>query len=220
MNNNMIELQNVSKSFDDGKIVALENINLTVEKGEFLSIMGPSGCGKSTLLNMIGALDTPTTGEVVIDGKNLKKYKDLSDYRSKKVGFIFQLHNLIPTLSALENVQVPMFESKTGKKNRAKKARELLKMVGLIDRDNSLPNKLSGGQRQKVAIARALANDPEIIIADEPTGSLDTKSGETVLKLLEQIHHERKVTVILVTHDQGVGDAADRKIKMVDGKII
>lgn len=218
--NNFIELKKVTKSFDDGQIVAMDEVDLDIKKGEFISIMGPSGCGKSTLLNMIGALDSPTTGEVWINGENLSKFKDLSDYRSKKIGFIFQLHNLIPTLTALENVQIPMFESKISKNKRIAKAKKLLKLVGLEDRDDSLPNKLSGGQRQKVAIARALANDPTIIIADEPTGSLDSKSGETVLKLLEQIHHDQDVTVILVTHDQRVGDSADRKIKMLDGKIV
>jgi putative ABC transport system ATP-binding protein len=218
--NNFIEVFDATKSFDDGAIKALDGVNVSIGKGEFVSIMGPSGCGKSTLLNMIGALDVPTSGKIVIDGKNLSEFGDLAEYRSKKIGFVFQLHNLIPSLSALENVQVPMFSTKLSRKQRLAKAKKLLRLVGLEERDNNLPNKLSGGQRQKVAIARALANDPEILIADEPTGSLDSKSGETVLKLLEQVHHEQGVTIILVTHDQRVGEAADRMIRMLDGRIV
>lgn len=218
--NNIIEVKNVFRTFDDGTIKALNGVDLTISKGEFVSIMGPSGCGKSTLLNMIGALDEPTSGEVIIDGKNLESWPDLSEYRSRNVGFIFQLHNLIPSLTAIENVQVPMFGTGSGRKKREEKARELLDSVGLKDRSNNVPNKLSGGERQKVAIARALANDPVILIADEPTGSLDSVSSKNILDLLEEIHHQKGVTLILVTHDQNVAARADRKINMLDGKII
>lgn len=216
--NNFIEIKSVTKTFDNGAIKALDKTDLVVKKGEFLSIMGPSGCGKSTLLNMIGALDSPTAGDVIVDGKNLAEYNDLSVYRATKVGFIFQLHNLIPTLTAIENVQVPMI-GVLAKEKRISKAKELLSLVGLKGHDYSLPTKLSGGERQKIAVARALANDPEILIADEPTGSLDSISSKNILDLMENIHHQIGMTVILVTHDHAVAARADIKIKMIDGKI-
>lgn len=215
-----IQIKNLIKEFDEGKIKALRGVDLEIEKGEFVAIMGPSGCGKSTLLNMIGALDKPDSGEVIVEGKNLVQYKDLSSYRQQKVGFIFQLHNLIPTLTALENVQIPMFGGKLKRKERFAKARKLLELVGLKEREDNLPTKLSGGERQKVAVARALANNPEIIIADEPTGNLDSESSQVILDLLKKIHHESKATIILVTHDRGVASSAGRIIQMRDGRIV
>lgn len=219
-NNRFIQVKNLTKSFDEGRIKALRGINLTIGKDEFIAIMGPSGCGKSTLLNMMGALDSPDSGEIIVNGENLGRYKDLSEYRSKKVGFVFQLHNLIPSLTALENVQTPMFAANIKDSERIKKATELLHLVGLKGRSDNLPAKLSGGERQKVAIARALANSPGIIIADEPTGNLDSQSAKMIMNLLKKIHQEQDVTIILVSHDMAVASWADRIINMLDGKIV
>jgi putative ABC transport system ATP-binding protein len=215
-----IQIKNLEKSYEKGRIRALCGVNLDISRGEFVAIMGPSGCGKSTLLNMIGALDIPDAGQLIINGKNLKELKNQSLLRAQTIGFVFQLHNLIPTLTALENVQIPMFEKKMKTKNRKVKAKEILELVGLKNRENSQPVKLSGGERQRVAVARALANDPEIIIADEPTGSLDSKSSEEILKLLKKIQTEANKTIIMVTHDQNVALHASRIIKMKDGKIV
>ena len=220
MNDDFIKITNLKKSFDDGRIEALRGVDLAIKKSEFICIMGPSGCGKSTLLNMIGALDRPDSGEIIIDGEDLANIKDLSGFRAKKVGYIFQLHNLIPSLTAAENIQIPMFEGILGARVRKEKAKNLLQSVGLEDRDHSLPTKLSGGERQRVAVARALANDPEIIMADEPTGSLDSKKSQEILELLRKINQETKATIILVTHDQNVASYADRIINMLDGVIV
>lgn len=220
MNENYIIAKELKKSFEEGRIGALRGVNLSIKKGEFVAIMGPSGCGKSTLLNMLGALDEPDLGEVIVDGKLLKEYKDLSEYRAKKVGFVFQLHNLIPSLTAMENVQVPMLGIKIGSFVRENKIEEIFNLVGLKERENCLSNKLSGGERQKVAIARALANKPEIIIADEPTGNLDSQSSKVILDLLKRIHQETGATIILVTHDEKVASVADRIIRMLDGRIV
>jgi putative ABC transport system ATP-binding protein len=219
MTQKYIIIKNLKKSFENGRIKALRGVNLELAKHDFVAIMGPSGCGKSTLLNMIGALDRPDVGEIIVSGQNLREMRDLSKFRAHKVGFIFQLHNLIPTLTALENVQVPMFETKIRTSVRKKKAKNLLQLVGLIGRDNSLPTKLSGGERQRVAVARALANDPEILIADEPTGSLDSKSAKEILELLQEIHRKTANTIIVVTHDKTVASYADQIIQMKDGKI-
>lgn len=215
-----IQIKNLKKQFDEGQITALDGVNLEIEKGEFVAIMGPSGCGKSTLMNMISALDTPSEGEIIIGGKKLSDFKDLSEFRAKKLGFIFQLHNLIPTLSAVENVQIPMFENKVGSQHRYEKAKKLLDLVGLENRVDNLPTKLSGGERQRVAAARALANDPEILIADEPTGALDSKKAKDLLGLLKEIHQEKGITIIMVTHDREVASCADRIINMKDGSVI
>lgn len=220
MERSFIQIKNLKKSFEKGKIKALQGIDLEIGCGEFIAIMGSSGCGKSTFLNMIGALDLPDYGEIIINGSNLRKYKNLANFRSKKVGFIFQLHNLIPTLTAAENVQIPMFEKKIKTSLQKKLAHELLNLAGLKDRGNVLPTKLSGGERQRVAVARALANNPEILIADEPTGSLDSKSAKGILELLRKIQKETNKTVIMVTHDEFVASYADRILKMIDGKIV
>ncbi len=215
-----IEIQNLIKTYEGGRIRALNGVNLSVKQGEFVAIMGPSGCGKSTLMNMIGALDQPDQGKIIIGGEDLSKGTDPSHFRAQKVGFVFQLHNLIPTLTAIENVQIPMFETSLKVGAREEKARKLLALVGLKDRENSLPTKLSGGERQRVAVARALANDPEILIADEPTGNLDSHSAIQLLELLKKIHQESGNTMILVTHDPNVAAYADRIIRMLDGKIV
>lgn len=215
-----IQIKNLKKTYERGKIKALRGVNLKLEKGDFVAIMGPSGCGKSTLLYMIGALDLPDSGEIVIDGKTLAVCKDLAKFRSQKIGFIFQLHNLIPTLTAFENVMIPMFETRMGFRARQKKARELLKLVGLEHRQNLDAPKLSGGERQRVAVARALANDPEILIADEPTGSLDSKSSREILELLCEVRKKTKKTIIMVTHEKSAAVFADRIFKMIDGRIL
>lgn len=215
-----IEIKNLIKKFDDGQIKALDGVDIQIEKGEFVAIMGPSGCGKSTLMNMVSALDKPSSGDVVIGGAKLSEFKDLSEFRAKKLGFIFQLHNLIPTLSAVENVQIPMFEEKMAPKEKYQKSKKLLELVGLGERIDNLPTKLSGGERQRVAAARALANDPEILIADEPTGALDSKKAKDLLDLLKKIHQEKGITIIMVTHDKDVALYADRIINMKDGKVL
>ena len=216
----LISLFDLVKEYDDGSVKALNGINLDIFEGEFVSIIGPSGSGKSTLLNMLGALDIPTRGEIYMDGINLLKAKDLSDFRREKIGFVFQLHNLIPNLSVMDNVQIPLMHTGLSSKEMKKRAEEMISAVGLADKKKQKPNKLSGGQRQRVAIARALVNKPSIILADEPTGSLDTKTGAMVLKLLRDMHDAYNVTLIIVTHDINVANLAERTIKIQDGQII
>ena len=216
---NIVEIKNLKKSFDHGKITALNGLNLEIKEGEFVSIIGPSGSGKSTLLNMIGALDKADAGNITVSGIDLVRKKDLSDFRSQEIGFIFQLHNLIPNLSVLENVEIPMFESKISAKDMRKRALELLDYVGLSDKIKRKPTELSGGERQRVAIARALANKPSIILADEPTGSLDSKTGQMILQRLKELHVKENVTLVIVTHDMNVASLADRTIEVLDGQV-
>ncbi|WP_461436069.1 ABC transporter ATP-binding protein, partial [Methanosphaera sp.] len=219
---NIVSIRNLKKFYDNGETKALNGINLDIQKGEFVSIIGPSGSGKSTLLNMIGALDIPDSGSITVDGIDLNNSKEnLSKFRSQKIGFIFQLHNLIPNLSVLENVQIPLIGKHLRvNKTNENKAIELLKSVGLEDKIHQNPTKMSGGQRQRVAIARALVNEPSIIIADEPTGALDTKTSQKIMNLLKKLHKERNVTLIVVTHDPTVANQADRIRTVRDGKII
>jgi putative ABC transport system ATP-binding protein len=198
-NGNIVEITNLKKGYDKGKIKALNGIDIQIRKGEFVSIIGPSGSGKSTLLNMIGALDTADDGLITVAGNDLMLKKDLSDFRSKKIGFIFQLHNLIPNLSVLENVIIPMYGNGYKSSHMSKRAMKLLKYVKLEDKAERKPTELSGGERQRVAIARALANNPSIILADEPTGSLDSKNGQMVLERLKELHENENVTLIMVT---------------------
>lgn len=219
-NENIIEIHNLKKSYDKGKIKALNGIDLEIKKGEFVSIIGPSGSGKSTLLNMLGALDTADEGTINVAGVDLTKSRDLSQFRSKEIGFVFQLHNLIPNLTVLENVQIPMLETPLSSEKREERAMELLKSVQLEDKINQRPTKLSGGQRQRVAIARALVNHPSIVLADEPTGSLDSKTGDIILDLLKDLHKKENVTLVMVTHEPYVANLAERSITVKDGKII
>jgi ABC-type lipoprotein export system ATPase subunit len=217
----VVETKNLTKTYGNGHlVVALDAVNLAIRRGEFLAIVGPSGSGKSTLLNLLGALDRPTSGEVVIDGSPLTKVKDLDRFRSQMVGFVFQTHNLIPTLSARENVEVPMYESSLSGGKRHQRAAGLLQMVGLGDRQEALPNQLSGGQRQRVAIARALANNPAIVLADEPTGNLDSKTTSEILELLSELNREQGSTLIVVTHNAQVARAARRIVTLRDGKVL
>jgi ABC-type lipoprotein export system ATPase subunit len=215
----LVRTSGLSRIYGDGtKIRALDGVDLLVAPGELVAVMGPSGSGKSTLLNIIGALDRQDEGEIFINGTNLRDVTDLDAFRSRMVGFVFQLHNLLPTLTALENVEVPMV-GVIGKKERRLKAIELLELVGLSDRSQHLPAQLSGGQRQRVAIARSLANSPSLILADEPTGALDTSSGKELMKLLRLLNHNQGVTIIVVTHDLTVARQTNRVIYMLDGKI-
>ena len=216
----LISLFDVVKEYDKGTVKALNGINLDIFEGEFVSIIGPSGSGKSTLLNMLGALDKPTRGKIYIDGIDLVKEKDLSEFRQEKIGFVFQLHNLIPNLSVFDNVQIPLLPTGMSNKEMKERASEIIRAVGLEDKKKQRPNKLSGGQRQRVAIARALVNNPSIILADEPTGSLDSKTGEMILNLLMEMHERYNVTLIIVTHENDVAALAERTIKIKDGQII
>lgn len=217
----MIELSQVRKMYrmGDTEVEALENADVNIGEGEFVAVMGPSGSGKSTLMNMIGALDVPTSGEVKIDDETVSGLSEdeLALLRSRKIGFIFQQFNLIPSMNATENVALPMLFRGTGKKERTDRSEELLEKVGLGDRLHHMPSELSGGQRQRVSIARSLANDPEIILADEPTGNLDTETGENIMDLLTELNEEGK-TIVMVTHDEHDAGYADRVIKIVDGK--
>lgn len=215
-----VDLKNLYKSYEDGKIRALNGVDLTIEEGEFVSIIGPSGSGKSTLLNMLGALDIPDSGSINVAGHDLSEKRKLNEFRAEKIGFIFQLHNLIPNISVVENIEIPMYTQKISSKEMRIRALGLLEDVGLKDKADIMPNKLSGGERQRVAIARALANDPSIILADEPTGSLDSKTGSKILKQLIDLHKDKNVTLIIVTHDMDVARLADRVIEVLDGEIV
>jgi ABC-type lipoprotein export system ATPase subunit len=216
----MIETHDLRRVYGDGEeIRALDGVNLRVEAGEFLAVMGPSGSGKSTLLNMLGALDRPTSGQVFINGQDLARVRDIDGFRAKTVGFMFQLHNLLPTLTARENVEVPMAGYR-GARAQRQRAEELLALVGLADRMNHLPGQLSGGQRQRVAAARALANQPPLIFADEPTGSLDTTAGQELMTLLKELNRTQGTTFVIVTHDPSVARQTRRVLVMADGKII
>jgi ABC-type lipoprotein export system ATPase subunit len=216
----IIETRNLSRVYGDGEAIhALDGVDLQVAQGELVAVMGPSGSGKSTLLNMIGALDKPTTGQVFVDGQDLAAIRNQDHFRAKKVGFIFQLHNLLPTLTARENVEVPMM-GHLGGHSRRKRAEELLGLVGLESRMNHLPNQLSGGQRQRVAVARALANSPPLVLADEPTGSLDTVSSRELMKLLAELNRSQGTTFLVVTHDPAVARQTRRVLVMADGKIV
>jgi len=220
----LIELKNVTKAYELGgeKIFALDHINLRIEKGDFIAIMGPSGSGKSTLANVIGGLDTPDEGEILVDETNISKISDseLSKYRNKKIGFIFQSYNLQPMYTALENVMVPLIFSGMSLRNREKRAWDCLKAVGMDDRSKHRPSQLSGGQRQRVCIARALANNPEIIIADEPTGNLDSKKGAEIVSLLKDLNQRDGITLIVITHDPNVAKQAKKIITIKDGRLI
>jgi len=219
-NENIIEIKDLKKGYDNGKIKALNGMNLNVKKGEFISIMGPSGSGKSSLLNMIGGLDVADEGTINVAGIDMMKTKNLNKFRSKEIGFVFQMHNLIPNLTVVENVEIPMYETNTSSKEMRERALDLLKSVDLADKVDQKPTKLSGGQRQRVAIARALVNKPSIILADEPTGSLDSKTGEVILNLLKDLHAKENVTLVMVTHEPYVGNQAERIVTVLDGKCV
>jgi ABC-type lipoprotein export system ATPase subunit len=216
----LVETRDLTRIYGDGEeIRALDGVNLKVTPGELVTVMGPSGSGKSTLLNMIGALDKPTSGQVLINGEDLAQIRNKDEFRAKTVGFMFQLHNLIPTLTAKENVEVPMM-GHVGIRERRKRSGELLELVGLPDRMNHLPNQLSGGQRQRVAVARSLANKPLIVLADEPTGSLDSAAGQSLMSLIQELNQSQGTTFIVVTHDQAVAPQTNRVLVIADGRIV
>jgi putative ABC transport system ATP-binding protein len=219
----VIELKNVSKTYDMGevKVTALRNVSMRVERGEFVVIMGPSGSGKSTLMNLVGCLDVPTEGKIFLENHDISKLSEsqLARIRGSKIGFIFQFFNLYPTLSVIENVELPMRIHNYDEKMIRKKSLELLKMVNLENRNEHLPSQLSGGEMQRVAIARALTTDPSMILADEPTGNIDSKTSKEIMDFLTKLHKEKSETIIIVTHDQSVSHYAQRVIHLKDGEI-
>jgi putative ABC transport system ATP-binding protein len=214
-----VAVERVSKSFEAGRVHALVGVSFDVQPGEFVALTGPSGCGKSTLLNLIGLLDRPDAGVIRVDGRPLDEIGDAAEYRAATVGFVFQFHDLLPTLTALENVQLPMLGRGRRRRDREEHARELLGEVGLTKREHARPRTLSGGERQRVAIARALANEPRLLLADEPTGALDSTTGAQVLALIQDVRERRGTTVLVVTNDEHVAERADRTLRMRDGVI-
>jgi putative ABC transport system ATP-binding protein len=214
-----VVVRDVRKSFDGGRIRALDGVSLELDAGELVALTGPSGCGKSTLLNLIGALDWPDSGEIHVGGEDVTRLPNASRYRATTVGFVFQFHNLMTTLTALENVQIPML-GRNPRAEREERARSLLAEVGLAEREHSRPPTLSGGERQRVAIARALANAPRLLLADEPTGALDSETGAQILDLLRGVRDARGTTILLVTNDDAVAAQADRVLRLRDGALI
>jgi putative ABC transport system ATP-binding protein len=221
----MIEVKNLEKKYfidTPNELHVLDNVNLKIEDGEFVALVGASGSGKSTFMNIVGALDRPTSGEYTIDGVPIQSMtqNQLSDIRGKKIGFIFQSFNLMGRSSALKNVELPMLYVGIPAKERTRRAKELLELVGMGDRMNHLPNELSGGQKQRVAIARSLVNDPSIILADEPTGALDSKTGDMVMDIFKKVHKEKKKTILIITHSMEVAQMTQRIITIKDGRIL
>ena len=218
----ILKLTNICKDYMQGKdpVRVLKNINLTVEKGDYLAIMGPSGSGKTTLMNLIGCLDVPTSGEYELDGRNLKDLSDnaLADIRNKHIGFVFQSFHLLPKMSALDNVALPLLYAGVPLKERRARAEKALQAVGLADRVHFLPNQLSGGQCQRVAIARAMVANPDLLLADEPTGALDTKSGQQIMEIFRQLS-DSGMTIIMITHEPSIADCADKIYHILDGEL-
>ncbi len=219
----LIEMRKLSKIYTAGtvEVNALSEIDLVIDAGEFLSIMGPSGSGKSTLMNILGCLDAPTSGKYVLDGMDVSGLDrdERAEVRNKKIGFVFQGFNLLSRITACQNVELPLIYGHVSKKDRRKKAEEALSLVGLADRIGHLPSQLSGGQQQRVAIARALVNDPHIILADEPTGNLDTRTSGEIMDIFRKLNERRRITFVLVTHDREIGSFTDRRIMIRDGRI-
>ena len=218
----MIKLNNVSKVYrtDTIETTALHHLDLDIEKGEFISIMGPSGCGKSTLLNIVGLLDEPTQGKIIIDGSEISEYntKATAKFRNEKLGFIFQSFHLIPDLSVLDNVELPLLYRNIGAKERRELALEALESVNLINKINHYPSQLSGGQKQRVAIARAIVGKPSVLLADEPTGNLDSVMGNEVMSILLRLNEELKTTIVMVTHDENMANKTHKLLRLFDGK--
>jgi len=216
----VFEAAGLIKEYDDGQVRALRGVDFQIGDGEFVVIVGPSGSGKTTLLQMLGALDQPSSGTLTYRGKSLLDLDDAAKYRAQEIGFIFQSFHLLPTFTAIENVQIPMFEDHQSRSGRTARAHELLKAVGLEERIHHFPAKLSGGERQRVAIARSLANSPSVLLADEPTGNLDSKNAVMILDLLINFHRERRMTLVLITHDMTVARRGSRAIQMKDGRVV
>jgi len=215
----LLRAEGLTKTYPDGEVQALRGVSLNVEQNEAIAIMGPSGCGKSTLLNLLGGLDRPTEGEIYFRGTPLSRI-DRDQYRAREIGFVFQSFYVLSTLSAVENVQVPMFETTLGHRQRVERAEALIEQVGLAHRRNHRPMQLSVGERQRVAIARALANEPSLLLADEPTGNLDSRSQNEVLQLLDDLRQRQGLTLIIITHSPEVAAAAQRVIRMRDGRVL
>jgi putative ABC transport system ATP-binding protein len=215
----LLRTERLCKTYPDGQVNALVDVSVSIRRGEYVAIMGTSGCGKSTLLNLLGGLDQPTSGEVFFEGQPLSAIRDLDRFRSRKLGFVFQSFFLLPTLTALENVQIPMFEGSLNVRQRVARANDLLKLVGMSHRTNHRPTHLSVGERQRIAIARALANDPVLLLADEPTGNLDSRTAAEVLDLFAHLHRDKGMTIVLVTHGQEVANRAERIVRMRDGRV-
>lgn len=215
----LIRAEHLSKEYPDGHVLALDDVSFEIEAGEYVAIMGPSGSGKSTLLSVLGTLDQPTSGQVFFEGKTIEQWGNLDAMRARMIGFVFQSFYLLPTLSALENVQVPMFGTGLTANERVEKAKQLIAAVGMSERLTHLPKQLSVGQRQRIAIARALANDPPLLFADEPTGNLDSQSAQGILELFARLHTERNMTLVTVTHSDEVAAAAHRVLRFRDGRI-
>jgi ABC-type lipoprotein export system ATPase subunit len=216
----LLEAKALTREFDEGHVKALRGVDFSISEGEFVAITGPSGCGKSTLLQLLGALDRPTSGTLLYRGKSVPDDPNPATYRAREIGFIFQAFHLLPTFTATENVQIPMFEIDRSASERRERANELLKLVGLEHRLDHFPSKLSGGERQRVAIARSLANDPSLLLADEPTGNLDSENAHAVLELLICLQGEHGRTMVLVTHDPTIAARAGRILRMKDGRIV
>lgn len=216
----LIDARNLCRHYDLGNVNALTDASFQISAGQYVAIVGHSGSGKTTLLNLIGGLDRPTTGEIDFNGHTLNRRTDLDRHRARNVGFVFQSYYLLPNLTAIENVQIPMFEADYSSSERSSRAMQLLDQVGLGGRQNHLPSQLSGGECQRVAIARALANAPKLVLADEPTGALDSSSGNAILDLLETLNRENSITLIVVTHDEAVASRAGRILRLLDGRII
>ena len=210
----------LKKEFDDGRVQALRGVDFCIAQGEFVAITGPSGCGKTTLLQMLGALDFPSSGTLHYRGNSIPDLPEPAAYRAREIGIIFQAFHLLPTFTALENVQIPMFETAMRAAQRKERADLLLKSVGLAERRDHFPAKLSGGERQRVAIARSLANSPSVLLADEPTGNLDSENAHLILDLIIRLHREQNMTLVLVTHDPGIAQRASRIVQMKDGRIV
>jgi ABC-type lipoprotein export system ATPase subunit len=216
----MFEATGLWKEFDEGKVKALRGVSLQIARGEFVAVMGPSGCGKTTLLQILGALDRPTAGTLYYQGESIPDLPDPAAFRAREIGFVFQAFHLLPTFTALENVQIPMFETDLPARKRRERASDLLKLVGLEQRFDHFPAQLSGGERQRVAIARSIANEPSVLLADEPTGNLDSENAHHILELLTELQRERGMTFVLVTHESVVARSASRTIEMSDGRIV
>ncbi len=216
----LLEAKGLTREFDNGQVKALRGVDFAIHEGEFVAITGPSGCGKSTLLQLLGSLDRPTGGELLYRGESLPDRPDPAAYRACEIGFIFQAFHLLPTFTASENVQIPMFETSRSLSERRERAAELLKLVGLEHRLDHFPSKLSGGERQRVAIARSLANGPSLLLADEPTGNLDSENAHLILDLIVRLQQEQGRTMILVTHDPSIAEQAGRTMQMKDGRVV
>ena len=224
MNTTVLETIGLRREYQVGRdaVVALGGVDISIQKGEFVAIVGPSGCGKSTLLNLLGGLDQPTKGKVLLDGQNLADFSEeqLASLRRQKMGFIFQRHDLFPVLTARENIEFPLLLGGMPPSERTKRADELLSQIGLSEKADHLPDELSGGQQQRVGIARALANDPLILLADEPTGNLDSATSAEIINILIQLTRNQGLTLVMVTHDPEVADQADRKLTLRDGQLV